>query len=35
MVHGEPQAQDALKAKLQENGMSDVHAPAPGESLEV
>jgi metallo-beta-lactamase family protein len=35
MVHGEPQAQDALKAKLRENGMSDVHAPAPGESLEV
>ncbi len=35
MVHGEPKAQDALKAKLRENGMSDVHAPAPGESLEV
>ena len=35
MVHGEPKAQNALKAKLLENGMSDVHAPAPGESLEV
>ena len=35
MVHGEPQAQNALKEKLREKGFDDVHAPAPGESLEV
>lgn len=35
MVHGEPKAQDVLGAKLRDSGFDDVHAPAPGESLEV
>ena len=35
LVHGEPQAQTALTAKLKARGISDVHAPAPGTSIEV
>jgi metallo-beta-lactamase family protein len=35
LVHGEPQAQSALKEKLAGRGIDDVHAPRPGSSLEV
>lgn len=35
LVHGEPQAQKALKEKLGGRGIDDVHAPSPGHSLEV
>jgi metallo-beta-lactamase family protein len=35
MVHGEPKAQAVLKEKLKAKGIDDVHAPAPGTSLEV
>jgi metallo-beta-lactamase family protein len=35
LVHGEVTAQQALKAKLKESGISDVHAPAPMTTLDV
>jgi len=35
LVHGEPKAQSALTEKLGGHGISDVHAPKPGSSLEV
>ncbi|MBX3191165.1 MAG: hypothetical protein KF819_29480, partial [Labilithrix sp.] len=35
LVHGEPDAQESLKAKLREHGIDDVHAPRPMTSLEV
>jgi metallo-beta-lactamase family protein len=35
LVHGEPQAQAALREKLKERGISDVHAPPPGTTLDV
>lgn len=35
LVHGEPQAQAALREKLADQGLGDVHAPRPGSSLEV
>lgn len=35
LVHGEPQAQDALRAQLQERGFPAVRVPAPGDLLEV
>ena len=35
LVHGEPKAQTALREKLTEHGISDVHAPAPGSVLDV
>ena len=35
LVHGEPKAQNALKEKLRSKGIDDVHAPAPGTSIEV
>jgi metallo-beta-lactamase family protein len=35
LVHGEPGAQRALEAKLRARGFDDVHAPGPGETLEV
>ena len=35
MVHGEPKAQEVLGAKLRAIGIDDVHAPGPGESIEV
>lgn len=35
LVHGEPQAQAALREKLASQGLGDVHAPRPGSSLEV
>jgi metallo-beta-lactamase family protein len=35
LVHGERQAQNVLMEKLEERGLSNVHAPAPGTSLEV
>ena len=35
MVHGEPKAQEVLRAKLRGVGFDDVHAPGPGDSIEV
>jgi metallo-beta-lactamase family protein len=35
MVHGEPKAQQVLGEKLRAIGVDDVHAPGPGESIEV
>jgi metallo-beta-lactamase family protein len=35
MVHGEPKAQEVLGAKLRGIGIDDVHAPGPGQSIEV
>lgn len=35
LVHGEPKAQSALTEKLGGHGISDVHAPKPGTSLEI
>ena len=35
MVHGEPKAQEVLGAKLRAIGIDDVHAPGPGQSIEV
>jgi metallo-beta-lactamase family protein len=35
MVHGEPKAQEVLGAKLRAIGIDDVHAPGPGDSMEV
>jgi metallo-beta-lactamase family protein len=35
LVHGEPQAQAALREKLHEHGIANVHAPAPGTVLDV
>ncbi|MBS2013177.1 MAG: MBL fold metallo-hydrolase [Deltaproteobacteria bacterium] len=35
LVHGEPQAQAALREKLASQGLGDVHAPRPGSGLEV
>ena len=35
LVHGEPDAQRALRAKLAERGIDDVHAPAPGDTLDL
>jgi metallo-beta-lactamase family protein len=35
LVHGEPQAQAALRQKLADRGITDVHAPGPGTILEV
>ena len=35
MVHGEPQPQKVLGEKLRSRGIDNVHAPAPGESIEV
>ncbi len=35
MVHGEPKAQEVLGTKLRAAGIDDVHAPGPGESIEV
>ena len=35
LVHGEPQAQEVLGGKLRAIGVDDVHAPGPGESIEV
>lgn len=34
LVHGEPESQDVLKAKLNENGFAEVLAPARGQSFE-
>jgi len=35
LVHGEPQAQAALREKMKERGITNVHAPAPGTTLEI
>jgi metallo-beta-lactamase family protein len=35
LVHGEPGAQDALVAKMKAAGLTDVHAPDAGQTLEV
>lgn len=35
LVHGEPEAQDALRAQLQKRGFPTVHVPELGESIEV
>lgn len=35
LVHGESSAQQALIAKMKENGLDDVHAPEPMTTLEV
>jgi metallo-beta-lactamase family protein len=35
LVHGEPKAQDALRAKLRSAGIESVHAPSAGSSLTV
>ena len=35
LVHGEVKAQHALIAKMKERGVSDVHAPPPGTTLQV
>jgi metallo-beta-lactamase family protein len=35
LVHGEPQAQAALREKLKERGLANVHAPPPGTTLDV
>jgi metallo-beta-lactamase family protein len=35
MVHGEPKAQEVLGGKLRASGIDSVHAPGPGESIEV
>jgi metallo-beta-lactamase family protein len=35
LVHGEPPAQDALRARLSERGFPTVHVPAPGDIVEV
>jgi metallo-beta-lactamase family protein len=35
LVHGEPQAQAALRAKLKERGLDDVHSPKPGATLDL
>jgi metallo-beta-lactamase family protein len=35
LVHGEPDAQEALTAKLKEAGLTDVYAPARGERVEL
>jgi len=35
LVHGEVGAQQALKAKLKESGIADVHAPPPMTTLDV
>ena len=35
LVHGEPRGAEALQAHLAERGMSNVHYPQPGESIEL
>jgi len=35
LVHGEPHPQEVLTAKLKAKGLSNVHSPAPGQSIEV
>ena len=35
LVHGEPAAQEALRARLAERGFPTLHVPAPGEIVEV
>jgi metallo-beta-lactamase family protein len=35
LVHGEPQAQEALARELEARGFPSVHAPAPGERVRL